>query len=147
MNLALHEVTDGVFVSGWTCGHCPCPPQGTAKFFKHQNAMKALHHVLENPGQNIKLCKGDIPFQKKQQYNALDRQRRSKEKYEEIDKNQHSTLTAHFPAIPVPTAASLMHKGPPKEMNSSQSTILSSITSTPRRSPVLDMYCILLHIQ
>ena len=26
MNLALHEVTDSLFVSGWTCGHCPCPP-------------------------------------------------------------------------------------------------------------------------
>ena len=46
MNLALCEGTDGVFVSGWTCGHCPHPPRGTANFFKHQNAMKDLHHVL-----------------------------------------------------------------------------------------------------
>jgi hypothetical protein len=60
MNLALHEVTDGVFVSGWTCGHCPRPPRGAANFFKHQNAMKALHQVLKNPGQNIKFCKGNI---------------------------------------------------------------------------------------
>ena len=71
MNLASCEVTDGVFVSGWTCGHCPCPPRDAAKFFKHQNATKALHHVIKNPGQNIKLCKGNIPFQKKQQYKAL----------------------------------------------------------------------------
>ena len=87
MNLTSREVTDSVFVSGWTCGHCPCPPQGAANFFKHQNATKALHHVLKNPGQNIKLCKGNIPFQKKQQYKALynlgikkkrDRQGRSK---------------------------------------------------------------------
>ena len=87
MNLALREVTDGVFVSGWTCGHCPRPPPGAENSFKHQNAKKALHHVLKNPGQNIKLCKGNIPFQKKQQYKALynlgimkkrDRQGRSK---------------------------------------------------------------------
>jgi hypothetical protein len=54
---------------------------------------------------------------------------------EEIDKYQDRTLTAHFPAITVPTAASLVCKGPPEEMNSSQSTMSSSITSTPRRSP------------
>ena len=64
MNLALREVTDGVFVSGWTCGHCSCPQQGAANFFKHQNATKALHHVVKNPGQNIKLCKGIFPFRR-----------------------------------------------------------------------------------
>ena len=71
MNMASREVTDGVFVSGWTCRHFPCPPRGAANFFKHQNTMKALHHVLKNPEQNIKLCKGNILFQKKQQYKAL----------------------------------------------------------------------------
>jgi hypothetical protein len=35
MNLALREVTDSVFVSGWTCVHCPCPPQGAENLFKH----------------------------------------------------------------------------------------------------------------
>ena len=65
INLALCEVTDSVFVSDWTCGHCPCPPRGTANFFKHPNATKALHHNLKNPGQNIKLNKDNIPFQKK----------------------------------------------------------------------------------
>ena len=103
--------------------------------------MKALHHVLKNPGQNIKLCKGNIPFQKKQQYKALynlgiikkrDRQGRSKEMREEIDEYQDRTLAAHFQAITVPTAVSLVRKGPPKEMNSFQSTMLLSITSTPR---------------
>jgi hypothetical protein len=106
--------------------------------------MKALHHILKNPGQNIKLCKGNIPFQKKQQYKALynlgiikkrDRQGRSKEMREEIDEYQDRTLAAHFLAITVPTAASLVHKGHPEEMNSSQSTMLLSITSTPRHSP------------
>ena len=54
---------------------------------------------------------------------------------EDIDKYQDRTLAAHFPAITVPTAESLVYKGPPKEMNSSQSTMSSSITSTPRCSP------------
>jgi hypothetical protein len=84
--------------------------------------MKALHHVLKNPGQNIKLCKSNIPFQKKQQYKALynlgiikkrDRQGRSKEVREEIDEYQDRTLAAHILAITVPTAASLVRKRPP----------------------------------
>ncbi len=139
MNLALREVTDGAFVSGWTCGHFPLPPRGAANFFKHRNAMIALHHILKNSGQNIKLCQGNIPFQKKQQCNALynlgimkkrNRQGRSKEMHEEIDKYQDRTPAAHFPAITVLSAASLVRKGPPKEMNSSQNTMSLSITST-----------------
>jgi hypothetical protein len=70
MNVVAREDAEvgGKYVSGWTCGHCPHPTQGPLYMFKHVNATKALHHVLKMPNQNIRPCKGNIPYPKKVQY-------------------------------------------------------------------------------
>jgi hypothetical protein len=65
MNSASCEMADGVFVSGWTCGHCPHPPQGTANFFKHQNTTPRLSitysKILDKTSNFVRVI---IPFRR-----------------------------------------------------------------------------------
>jgi hypothetical protein len=62
--------SDGKSISGWTCGWCPSD-DGNPQFFKSVNATKALCHVLNVRGQDIRLCRGDIPDKNVAQYRAL----------------------------------------------------------------------------
>ncbi len=52
----------GKIIAGWTCRHCPQPPRGTSNFFKHQNATKALQHVLKNTQKTSKFVRLSFPF-------------------------------------------------------------------------------------
>ena len=61
---------DGKSISGWTCGWCPSD-DGNPQFFKSVNATKALCHVLKVRGQDIRLCRGEIPDRNVAQYRSL----------------------------------------------------------------------------
>jgi hypothetical protein len=112
MNVVAHEDADvgGKYVSGWTCGHCPCPTRAPLFMFKHVNATKVLHHVLKMPNQNIRPCKGNILYSKKVQYQALLNGAIIKKREKEmkanlisgyIDDYQDRILASHFlPHLP-----------------------------------------------
>jgi len=66
MNMTQVEIEEGVWISGWSCGHFPARPvRGAPKFFKHINATKALAHILRMKGHKISICKGSFPYEKK----------------------------------------------------------------------------------
>ncbi len=65
-------LNEGKYVVGWTCGWCPAPARGAPdNFFRHNNAFKALRHVLKIPDHGIRICLGVIPHGKKVAYKAL----------------------------------------------------------------------------
>jgi hypothetical protein len=56
----------GKNIGGWTCAYCPCPGNvGGYVFRKSANATKALAHVLKIKGQDVAICKGESPIQRK----------------------------------------------------------------------------------
>jgi hypothetical protein len=67
INKTVMAGADGVPVSGWTCNWCP----HGGRFFKGDNATKALAHVAKITGKNIQFCRGNIPRNKVIQYRNL----------------------------------------------------------------------------
>lgn len=67
INKTVTTDADGVPVSGWTCNWCP----HGGRFFKGDNATKALAHVAKISGKNIQFCRGNIPRNKLIQYRNL----------------------------------------------------------------------------
>ena len=58
--------------AGWTCGWCPLDNDGSQpKPFRSMNATKALVHVAQVAGYDIRPCRGHIPTAKSNQYKAL----------------------------------------------------------------------------
>lgn len=99
-------LNEGKYVIGWTCGWCPAPARGSPdNFFRHNNAFKALRHVLKIPDHGIRICLGVIPHGKKMAYKALyntkllrkkDREQRKTEMNDQIDSSQERTVERHF---------------------------------------------------
>ena len=97
----------GKLISGWTCAYCPRPGNvGGYVFRKSVNATKALAHVLKLAGQDVAICRGIIPNQKKMAYKALynmnlvkkeEKKVRDAALQGEILSFQDQSLAAHFP--------------------------------------------------
>ena len=127
----------GKLISGWTCAYCPRPGNvGGYVFRKSVNATKALAHVLKLKGQDVALCRGIIPYQKKMAYKALYNINRVKKKEKEardaalrgeILSFQDRSLTAHFPqAVPAPLS---QRKRGHEDLNGDCSSSLGGSTS------------------
>ena len=100
-------LNEGKTVIRWTCGWCPAPARGAPNnFFRHNNAFKALRHVLKIPDHGIRICLGVIPHGKKVAYKALyntkmlrkkERERKKTEMDDQIDSYQDRLVNTHFP--------------------------------------------------
>jgi hypothetical protein len=127
----------GKLIIGWTCGYCPCPGNvGGYVFQRGVNATKALAHVLKLAGQDVAICKGIIPYEKKMAYKALYNMNLVKKKKKkardaalrgEIHSFQDQSLVAYFPqAVPAPRS---QRKQPPEYPNGNGGYSLGGSTS------------------
>lgn len=104
MNKAVVTGVDGVPIAGWRCSWCP----GGGRFFRGDNATKALAHIAKIEGKNIQFCKGNIPQNKIIQYrnlwmvksnSKLDRSARSAALEDGINDMQSRTLQSMFGVV------------------------------------------------
>jgi hypothetical protein len=115
----------GKLISGWTCAYCPRPGNvGGYVFQKSVKATKALAHILKLAGQDVAICRGIIPYEKKMVYKALYNMNLAKKKEKkardstlrgEIHSFQDQSLVAYFPqAVSAPRS---QHKRPTEDPN------------------------------
>ena len=72
LNVIVQTDNAGTRTTRWTCTYCSQPHSiSSPAFCKTVNATKALAHVMKLPGNNVALCKGDIPFAKQRQYHKF----------------------------------------------------------------------------
>jgi hypothetical protein len=125
LRIKTQEDQSGKLISGWTCAYCPRPGNvGGFVFRKSVNATKALAHVPKLVGQDVAVCRGIIPYEKKMAYKALynmnlvkknEKKARDAALRGEIHSFQDQLLVAYF--LQAVSAPCSQRKRPPEDPN------------------------------